>query len=165
MAGPFALGCRRLATSFLLPSHSMAEVTGIHISAATWPEPVEAVDEVEAVAGTGLVGDRKYRSRRQISIVSDEELAEAAQRLGTDIPAGSTRRQITISEGRFDRTPGSTIRIGEVVVTVNGDCAPCDEMEETIGPGARAALQGLAGVTGTIASGGTIRVGDPVTMG
>ena len=149
----------------MLPSLSMAEVTGIHISPATWPEPVRGVDEVEAVAGHGLVGDRKYGSRRQISIVSNEELADAAERLEDDIPAGSTRRQVTISEGRFDRTPGSTIRIGEVVVTVNGDCAPCDEMEETIGPGARAALQGLAGVTGTIVSGGTIKVGDQVDLG
>ena len=143
----------------------MAEVTGIHISPSTWPEPMVAVDAVEAVAGRGLVGDRKYDSRRQISIVSTEELAEAAARLGIDIPAGSTRRQVTISEGRFNREPGSTIRLGDVVVTVNGDCSPCDEMEETIGLGARAALQGLAGVTGTIVSGGTIRVGDPVTMG
>ena len=143
----------------------MAEVTGIHISGSTWPEPMQAVDEVEAVAGHGLAGDRKYGARRQISIVSSEELAEASERLGSDIPVGSTRRQITISEGRFDRELGSTIRIGEVEVTVNGDCAPCDEMEETVGPGARAALQGLAGVTGTIVAGGTIRVGDPVELG
>ena len=143
----------------------MAEVTGIHIASSTWPEPVRAVDEVVAVAGHGLVGDRKYGARRQISIVSDEELAEAAARLGTDIPAGSARRQVTISEGRFNREPGSMIRLGDVVVAVNGDCAPCDEMEETIGPGARAALQGLAGVTGTIVSGGTIKVGDQVDLG
>ena len=149
----------------MLPSPFMAEVTGIHISPSTWPEPVHAVDEVEAVAGRGLVGDRKYDAHRQISIVSTEELAEAAQRLGSDIPAGSTRRQITISEGRFNREPGSTIRLGEVVVSINGDCSPCDEMEETIGLGARAALQGLAGVTGMIVSGGTIKVGDPVDLG
>ena len=140
----------------------MAHVVGIHIAAATWPEQVRAVDEVEAIAQQGLVGDRKFGARRQISIVSNEELAEAAARLGSGIPAGLTRRQITISEGRFDREPGSTVRLGEVVVTVNGDCSPCDEMEESIGPGARAALVELAGITGTIVTGGMIRIGDSV---
>jgi len=140
----------------------MAHVTGIHIAAATWPEQVQAVEEVEAVAQQGLVGDRKFGARRQISIVSNEEIDEAAAKWGGEIPQGLTRRQITISEGRFNRDPGSTIRLGEVVVTVNGDCSPCDEMELSIGPGARAALVELGGVTGTIVEGGVIRIGDPV---
>ena len=143
----------------------MPHVIGIHISAETWPGQPHAVEEVEAIAHQGLVGDRKFGAKRQISIVSVDELAEAAARLGSEIPPGSTRRQITISEGRFDRTPGSTIRIGDVVVSVNGDCSPCDEMEQSIGPGARAALVDLGGVTGTIVEGGVIRVGDPVEMG
>lgn len=142
----------------------MAHVTNIHIAESPWPVRVHSVDEVEAVADKGLVGDRKYGAKRQISIVSNDELAEAAAKLGSEIPAGATRRQITISEGRFDRTPGGTIRIGEVVISVNGDCSPCDEMEQSIGPGARAALVELGGVTGTIVEGGTIRVGDPVEM-
>ena len=143
----------------------MAEVTGIHIAPATWPEPVHAVDEIEAIAGQGLVGDRKFGARRQITIVSTEELDQAAQRLGAEIPAGATRRQVTISGSVLDRTEGATIRLGEVEVSVIGDCTPCDEMNESIGPGARLALQGLAGVTATIVSGGTIRVGDPVELG
>jgi MOSC domain-containing protein YiiM len=142
----------------------MPHVTGIHIAAETWPGQPHAVEEVEAIARQGLVGDRKFGARRQISIVSLDELADAEARLGAEIPPGSTRRQITISDGRFDRTPGATIRIGEVVVSVNGDCSPCDEMEESIGPGARAALVDLAGVTGTILEGGVIRVGDPVEL-
>jgi MOSC domain-containing protein YiiM len=143
----------------------MAHVTDIHIASDTWPEPVRPVQEVEAVAGQGLVGDRKFGTRRQISIVSTEELDDAATRWGSVIPAGATRRQITISGARLNREPGSTIRLGDVVVSVNGDCSPCDEMEQSVGNGARAALVDLAGVTGTIVEGGTIRVGDPVQIG
>lgn len=142
----------------------MAEVTAIHIAPAAWPEPVHPVSEVEARAGQGIVGDRKFGARRQITIVSTEELADAAAAWGDDIPAGSTRRQITISGARLNRQEGATIRLGEVVVSVHGDCAPCDEMEESIGPGARTALVGLAGVTAEIVEGGTIRVGDPVQL-
>ncbi|MBT8166016.1 MAG: MOSC domain-containing protein [Acidimicrobiia bacterium] len=140
----------------------MAHVTGIHISEDTWPGRPHSVEEVEAIAGQGLVGDRKFGARRQISIVSTEELDEAAAKLGDAIPMGSTRRQITISEGRFTREPGSAIRLGDVVVEVAGDCSPCDEMEESVGPGARAALVQLGGVVGAIVEGGVIRVGDPV---
>lgn len=143
----------------------MAEVTSIHIAPATWPEPIQSVAAVEAVAGAGLVGDRKYGARRQISIVSTEELEDAAAELGAPIAPGSTRRQVTITGARLDRTEGATIKLGEVVVSVNGDCSPCDEMNETVGAGAREALVGRAGVTGTIVSGGTIRVGDPVELG
>ncbi|MDH3538728.1 MAG: sulfurase [Acidimicrobiia bacterium] len=140
----------------------MGHVTSIHIAAAAWPEPVGAVDEVEAIAGQGLVGDRKFGTPRQITLVSEEELAEAAARWGSEIPSGATRRQITISEGRFTRNPGDLIRVGEVLVSVIGNCSPCDEMNLSIGPGAREALVGLAGVTGTIVEGGMIRLGDPV---
>lgn len=143
----------------------MPEVEAIYIGEDEYPSPVTSVDEVEAVAGRGLVGDRKFDAYRQISIVSSEELAEAASSWGGDIAPGSTRRQVTISEGRFDRTPGATIKLGEVVVEVNGDCSPCDEMEQSVGPGAREHLRELAGITGSIVKGGTIRVGDPVHLG
>ena len=143
----------------------MGEVVALHIAPDTWPEPVAAVPSVEAVAGRGLVGDRKFDKHRQITIVSTEELAKAAAELGTDIAPGSTRRQVTVSGVGLSREAGTTIRLGDVVVSVIGDCAPCDEMEESVGPGARAALQGRAGVTGAIVEGGTISVGDPVTIG
>jgi MOSC domain-containing protein YiiM len=142
----------------------MATVTGIHIAATTWPEPVHAVDSVEAIAGQGLVGDRKFGAPRQITVVSTEELEEVAAEWGSDIPAGATRRQITITGAKLNREKGATIRLGEVVVSVHGDCSPCEEMEESVGPGARAALVGRAGVTGVIVEGGTIRVGDEVQV-
>lgn len=142
----------------------MATVTGIHIAASTWPSPVQAVDSVEAVAGQGLVGDRKFGAPRQITVISTEELDEVAEAWGHEIPAGSTRRQITITGAKLNRKKGATIQLGEVVVSVHGDCSPCEEMEESVGPGARAALVGRAGVTGIILEGGTIRVGDEVRV-
>lgn len=141
---------------------AMAEVTAIHIGPDQSPASLTAVGEVEAVAGQGLVGDRKYGSHREISIVSTEELDEAAAKWGSDIADGSTRRQITITGSRLPRDEGVIIRVGEVVVTVNGDCSPCEPMESSVGPGSREALIHLAGITGSIIEGGTIRLGDTV---
>jgi MOSC domain-containing protein YiiM len=143
----------------------MGEVTAIHIGPGNWPEPVIAVEEVEAVAGRGLRGDRKFGALRSITVVSEEELSAAADKWGSPIPPGSTRRQVTISGHPLSREPGARLRIGEVIVEVNGDCSPCETMEESVGPGARAALRGLAGVTGSIVEGGVIRVGDQVADG
>ncbi|MDH3606095.1 MAG: MOSC domain-containing protein [Acidimicrobiia bacterium] len=142
----------------------MPHVEAIHIGEHKLPAPLESVTEVEAVAGRGLRGDRKFDAFRQISIVSSEELAEAAAAWGGEIPVGATRRQITISDGRFNRTPGTIIRLGEVEVEVNGDCSPCREMSETIGPDVREHLRYRAGITGSVVKGGTIRVGDQVEI-
>ncbi len=140
----------------------MPEVTAIHIGTEKSPAPLTSVSEVEAVTGQGLVGDRKFGSPRHISIVSTEELDEAAAKWGAPIPAGSTRRQITITGSRLPRQQGAIVRLGEVLIKVNGDCAPCEIMETSVGPGARGALAELAGITASIIEGGTIQVGDPV---
>lgn len=155
--GPWAGRVRRIA--------AVIEVSAIHIGPEPWPQPLRSVATVEAVAGRGLAGDRNYDARRQITIVSSDELAEAARILGYQIPAGATRRQVTITGARLPRSPGTSIRLGEVEVRVEGDCSPCEIMNESVGPGARAALAGNAGITGTITSGGTISVGDLVVLG
>ena len=155
---------RRSRVGSVTYNPAMPRVEAIHIGEQKMPAELTSVTEVEAVAGRGLKGDRKFDAFRQISIVSSEELAEAAAEWGGEIPLGSTRRQITISDGRFNRTPGTTVHIGDVVVEVNGDCSPCQEMSDTIGPGVRDHLRDRAGITGSIVKGGTIRVGDTVEI-
>ncbi len=140
----------------------MPEITAIHI-ADDIRAPVRSVDHVEAVAGYGLVGDRKYGTgeERAITVVAEEELAKAAAELGYDIEPGATRRNVTVRGLDLSREAGARYRLGDVVIEVFRDCAPCDQMEETVGPGARAALRGRAGIRGRIVTGGTLRVGDP----
>ena len=99
-------------------------------------------------------------------MVATGELAEAAAALGVDsIVDGSTRRNLTIDVGSIPRKHGTRIQIGEVTLAVWRDCAPCELMEQTVGPGARAALKDRAGVSATVVKGGVIAVGDPVVIG
>lgn len=123
---------------------------------------MRAVDSVEVVAGEGVVGDRKYGAYRHVTVVSTEELSEAAGRLGRPIEPGSTRRQITVSGVDLPRTEGAILELGNVVIRVMGDCAPCEKMEESVGTGARAALVGLAGITAEVIEGGRLALGDEV---
>lgn len=139
-------------------------VMAIHI-APEYGSPVEAVGKVEAVAGQGLRGDRYYGSRRQVTIVAAGELDTAAAELGANrIDDGATRRNITVDLPSLPRTHGTRIEVGEAVLEVWRDCAPCEVMETAVGPGARVALTGRAGVSATVVEGGVIRVGDPARV-
>ena len=140
-------------------------VAAIHI-ASEHGGPVEPVAEVEAVEGKGLLGDRYFGTRRQVTIVATGELDTSAVQLGADrIVDGTTRRNITVDLPSLPRAHGERIEIGETVLEVWRDCAPCEVMEETVGPGALAALRGRAGVSATVTRGGIIRVGDRVRLG
>jgi len=123
---------------------------------------MESLDEVEIVAGKGLVGDRNFDrySKGQITLVSTEELDEAAEAWGSAIEPGSTRRNVTVTGLQLPRHPGSKIRLGDVVVEVYRDASPCELMNESVGPGAREHLRTRSGIRGLVIEGGTLRVGD-----
>ena len=61
-------------------------------------------------------------------------------------------------------SPGSRISIGEVELEVVRVAAPCRILDDEIAPGAAAALRRHAGSVCRILEGGTIRVGDGVTL-
>lgn len=139
-------------------------VAAIHI-ASEYGKPVAPVQEVEAVTGKGLRGDRYFGTRRQVTLVAVGELDAAAEELGANrIEPGATRRNITVDLPSLPRTHGARIEIGEAVLEVWRDCAPCEVMETAVGPGARVALSGRAGVSATVLEGGIIEVGARVRV-
>lgn len=139
-------------------------VSAIHIAPA-YGEPATPVSEVVAVLGQGLEGDRYFGKTRQVTLVATGELEKAAANLGVDaIKVGATRRNITVVADALPRQHGARIHLGDVTLEVWRDCAPCELMETVVGPGARAALKDLAGVSATVVTGGTIRPGDSVSF-
>lgn len=127
--------------------------------------PMTSVSEVVAEAGRGLVGDRYHGTRhRHVSVQSAAQLAEAGEALGSPVTPTGTRRNLTLSHGLVPATPGSRITVGEVVLEVVRVAAPCRVLEETVGPGAAAALRRRGGSICRILVGGTLRVGAPVSF-
>lgn len=138
-------------------------VVAIHIAPGR-RLPVKSVDEVVAEAGKGLVGDRYHGAKhRHVTVQSASQLAEAAERLGRDVPFGGTRRNVTVSHGEVPTTPGARLRIGAVLLEVVRVAAPCRLLDDDLGPGAAEALRRRAGTCFRVLEGGVIRVGDPVT--
>ena len=122
-------------------------------------------DSVVVEQGKGIVGDRYHGSRhRQVTVQSREALNRAAEQLGHPFDSGATRRNITVDSGDIPTTPGTRFRIGEVELEVVRVAAPCRLMDDSVGPGAAAALRGRAGSACRVLSSGTIRIGDPVEI-
>jgi len=139
-------------------------VSHIHIGSQHGAEP-RSLEQVRALANKGLEGDRNLGSIRNVTIVCEGELAKAAADMGEDtLVPGSTRRNITVTLDELPRTHGTRIELGEVVVEVWRNSSPCELMETSVGPGARDALKGRAGISATVTHGGVIRVGDPVII-
>ena len=137
----------------------MSSVTHLHLTEARRGELTE-VSEVMAVEGQGLEGDRYLGAIRNVTVVSRGELDAAAAELGYPIPPGATRRNITVGAQSLPRTTGTIIRMGDATLEVWRDCAPCSRVYQTVGPGAREALAGRAGISARVVKGGMIRVGD-----
>ena len=123
----------------------MSEVVGLQIALAS-RLPMREVETIEILDGHGITGDRYENARhRQVTVQTLEEIAVAEEKVGRDLDAVLTRRNITVDTGLLDRTPGSRIRIGSddngwVELEVVRDAAPCKLLEDTLGRDAKLAL-------------------------
>ncbi len=140
----------------------MAVVVSLHIAPGT-RLPMRSVSSVEVETGAGIVGDRYHGSRhRQVSVQSLSSLAAAEEVYGGDLPAGLTRRNVTVSDGEVPREPGALIRLGPVLLEVVRVAAPCKLLDDTMGRGAQEALRRRGGSICRVLVGGTVTVGAEV---
>jgi MOSC domain-containing protein YiiM len=128
--------------------------------------PLISLDEVEAVAGCGLVGDHyasKTNGKRQVTLIQREHLTVVAQLLlKPEVLAETVRRNIVVSGINLAALRDRKFNIGDVLLEGAGTCDPCSRMEEVLGPGGYNAMRGHGGIVCRILEGGKIRIGDPV---
>jgi MOSC domain-containing protein YiiM len=137
-------------------------VEAIHLGAERVAE-LWTVDSVQAVAGKGLVGDRKFfadgaEPGRALTLVE----AEVVEDVG--LPPGGTRRQVTVRGVRLNDLVGRHFRVGEVECYGVELCEPCLHLESMTRPGIIKELVHRAGINADILTDGTIRVGDAVEI-
>ena len=128
--------------------------------------PVEAVQTANAVSGFGLTGDHRAirgGGQRQITLIQAEHLAVVAAMLGRDaIDPALLRRNIAVAGINLLALQDREFRIGEAVLLGAGPCAPCSRMEQALGRGGLNAMRGHGGITASVVTSGTIRLGDSV---
>lgn len=132
---------------------------------------VNEVEEVEAVAGLGLAGDRKAtgtprpQDRRHVTLVQREHLGVVGALLerGPVDPA-LLRRNLVVEGINLRALHDRRFTIGEAVLEGTGECHPCSRMEEALGRGGYQAMRGHGGLTARVVTGGRLRVGDEVVL-
>ncbi len=131
-------------------------------------EPPQSVEQVEANAEEGLVGDHfrgQHSKKRQVTLIQSEHLQAVAGMLHKEaIDPALTRRNIVVSGINLLALKGQHFQIGQVKLLGTGLCHPCSRMEENFGPGGYNAMRGHGGITAQVVKDGTIRVGDDVKL-
>lgn len=128
---------------------------------------MESHEEIAAVAGFGLEGDRNFkphdRPGYEITLVTQEAVDALADQHGIVLAPGGARRNLVTRGVDLNDLVGRRFRVGEVELEGVRPCHPCEGLEELNGvPGLRKALSGYGGLRADIVAGGIIRVGDGI---
>lgn len=137
----------------------------IWISAQSGGTP-QAVQSAEAVAATGLRGDRYFAARlqrdpaRQVTLIAQEVLDEVARNLGIDLRDGRHRRQLVVEGVPLNDLVGHEFLVGDVRLRGIELCEPCRRMARLSGErGAIKAFLHRGGLNAEILTGGTLSTG------
>ena len=127
-------------------------------------QPMRPVDSAVFVGGEGIEGDRHSTSRPerqgyQVLLIESETLVSLALAPGV-VKENVTTAGIDLSS----LTSGRRLALGdEVVLEISKECDPCSRMDE-IRPGLRRHLEGRRGMLASVVRGGTVSVGDTVSV-
>jgi MOSC domain-containing protein YiiM len=126
------------------------------------------VDEVEAVPGHGLVGDRYWfeneaGSGEAITLIQAEAIEGFRADTGVELDPGEHRRQVVTRGIDLNALVGQRFRVGDVECEGVELCEPCNHLRKVTGkPEVLRGLVHRGGLRADILRGGTIRPGDAV---
>jgi MOSC domain-containing protein YiiM len=133
---------------------------------------VVPVDQVRAVEGRGLEGDRyfsrtgTYSARegtgRAITLIEREAVDELLERHGIALRPQDARRNIVTEGVALGDLIDREFRIGPVVLRGMRLCEPCEHLASLTHAGIVKAFVHRAGLRADIVAGGVIKVGDRI---
>lgn len=144
--------------------------------ARTASAPMESLNEVEAIAGAGLSGDRYsagigfYSPRptdpgaREVTLIEVEVLDRLRQEHGLELGATEHRRNLTTRGVRLRGLLGKRFHIGGVVLEGIRDCPPCEHLEDLVGKPVMRPLVESGGLRARVVEGGTLHVRDVIEI-
>ena len=154
-----------------LPGH----VASLHLHPAESGAPLQSVESVEMVEEKGVAGDARFfgrlsrdtgqPTRRQVTLIEREQIAEHATALGLpSITPGAVRSNIETSGVNLIALLGREIEIGKAVLRLYAPRDPCAKMD-AICQGLRARMMDQRqGVLAEVVRSGAVRVGDTILI-
>jgi MOSC domain-containing protein YiiM len=152
-------------------------VVGIFVAPAAGA-PMETRAEVEAIAGTGLVGDRyanavgTYSAHRisddlrAVTLIEREAVAAVHSETGLALEEAETRRNLVTVGVPLNHLVNQEFQVGPVRLLGVNLSEPCAYLERVVREGLRPALIHRGGLRAEVLEGGPIRLGDlirPIT--
>jgi MOSC domain-containing protein YiiM len=122
---------------------------------------MQLVPSATLVEGLGIEGDKhaSAASKRQV-LLADKEALDAV-----GVLPGTIKENVTVEGVDVMGLPeGTRVHLGRsAVVEITEICEPCFRMDE-IREGLKQELDGRRGMVSRVVRGGTISVGDPITI-
>jgi MOSC domain-containing protein YiiM len=134
---------------------------------------MESKEEVHAVPGKGLVGDRYFSGGEtfspqpqkpdfELTLIEGEKIKAFAHESGLPFTSSHARRNIVTDGIDLNELEGKEFLVGEVRIRGIRLCEPCDYLAKTSFPETLKGLVNKGGLRAQILSKGTIHVGDPI---
>lgn len=132
---------------------------------------MERVEEVRALEGRGLEGDRycegtgywtRFGDVCEVTLIEAEDLDEIVRDIGLKVKNGEHRRNIVTRGVRLEELRRKKFRVGEVVLEYDKPRPPCRHVQDLTEPGMTRALKRRGGICARVIEGGVIRAQDPV---
>jgi PAS domain-containing protein len=148
-------------------------VVSLHLHPGEPGAPLMSVDFIEVAPDKGIVGEPRYfgrissttgkPSRRQVSLIEREQIAEHAAALGLQtISPGAVRSNIETVGVDLVALIGEEVQIGDAVLYLYEPRTPCAKMD-AICTGLRALMENSRqGVLARVVKRGHIRVNDAI---
>lgn len=134
-------------------------------------EALHPVDQVNAVKGCGLEGDRFFSAAGegpakgdQVTLIEEEAIRKCNQTLGTNFTAEDLRRNIVTTGVDLNSLVGKTFRVGAVTLKGIKLCHPCKYLSTKVDADVLKGLRDAGGLRASIVSGGVIQVGDEIVV-
>lgn len=146
----------------------------VHVASESGGDP-ESRDVVEAVAGSGLRGDRYFAGAgtfsdsdrgvpRDVTLIEAEALEAVESDYGVELEPGVHRRNVTVRGVALNHLVGERFRVGDAVLEGAELCEPCSYLERTLErEGVREALVHRGGLRCAVVESGAVAVGDRVS--
>jgi MOSC domain len=131
------------------------------------------LEEVRAIAGRGLDGDRYFagdgtffeerKPGQDITLIEAEAIEDLARDDGIELGPGESRRNVVTRGIGLNELVGRRFTVGEVECVGQRLCDPCSHLERLTEPGVLKGLVNRGGLRADVVTTGRIAVGDPVS--
>jgi len=149
----------------------VGSVVSLHVAPAG-AAVMQTLNQVQAVAGRGLQGDRYFAglgtysnnpgSGRHVSLIEIEAIEALQREYQVEIDASLSRRNIVTRAVALNHLVDREFTVGEVCLRGMRLCEPCAHLERLSRRGAMRGLIHRGGLRAEILTGGTIHVGDAI---